>query len=407
MPVKSNRDTYHDFGGKLAQPGMRSVVGDYIKWRRGEMDHDEWIKLATPLSINLDLTTACNYACDHCIDWDSLNSPIRHDMVVLRDSLKELAGRGMRSVILIGGGEPTLHPEFSETIRFLKQELNQQVAVVSNGSRNDVIAGAASYMSTGDWVRLSLDSGTNATFQAMHRPKNNLSLESICISAADIKQANPDITLGFSFIITWNGAHRDDVEVIANIDEMESAAQIALEHGFDYITFKPFLSRTVEGTEIMDVAQAQTQSDALAKIGEGLEAARALEQDQSGFRVLESTNLRVLLDGSWRELTKQPRVCHMQALRQVVSPLGVFNCPAYRGVERARIGNAGAWAGVPGVEPPAARATAAILDRFDASCECSEVTCLYNSTNLMLQDLIDNGGSMAEVEAVAKADFFL
>ena len=32
-----------------------------------------------PISINLDLTTACNYACDHCVDLDILNTGIRFD----------------------------------------------------------------------------------------------------------------------------------------------------------------------------------------------------------------------------------------------------------------------------------------------------------------------------------------
>ena len=50
-----------------------------------------------------------------------------------------------------------------------------------------------------------------------------------------------------------------------------------------------------------------------------------------------STNLRVLEEGNWREFTRQPRTCHMQALRQVLTPMGLYNCPAHRGVEKARI----------------------------------------------------------------------
>ena len=58
----------------------------------------------------------------------------------------------------------------------------------------------------------------------------------------------------------------------------------------------------------------------------------------------ESTNLRVLEQGSWRDFTRQPRTCHMQALRQVLTPMGIFNCPAHRGVEKARVGGADAFA---------------------------------------------------------------
>ena len=61
------------------------------------------------------------------------------------------------------------------------------------------------------------------------------------------------------------------------------------------------------------------------------------------FRVLESTNLRMLEKGNWEEFTKQPKTCHMQALRQVLTPTGLFNCPAYRGVERAKISDKAAF----------------------------------------------------------------
>ena len=89
-----------------------------------------------PLSINLDLTTACNYACDHCIDLEILNSGIAYEEQALRASLKEMAARGLKSVILIGGGEPTAYPGLASFVRVLKGPA-LQAAVASNGSRND------------------------------------------------------------------------------------------------------------------------------------------------------------------------------------------------------------------------------------------------------------------------------
>jgi hypothetical protein len=68
----------------------------------------------------------------------------------------------------------------------------------------------------------------------------------------------------------------------------------------------------------------------IARIQARVDEARAVERP--GFRVLASTNLRVLMQGTWRDFTRQPRVCHMQMLRQVLTPLGTFNCPAHRGV---------------------------------------------------------------------------
>lgn len=393
----------HDFARKLMQPALRPATLEYVAWRRAVRaaraagQPAPPLPALGPLSVNLDLTTACNYACDHCIDWDALNLGVRHEDEELRSALRTLHARGLRSVILIGGGEPTVHPAFEDLVLFLKRELAVQVAVVSNGSRNERIAAVAPALSAGDWVRLSLDSGSDATFQAMHKPKGRgITLDEICARATAIKRANPAVQLGYSFVITWRGARRDDVKLVENLHEMAQAAARARAAGFDYVSFKPFLTRADAGAEVLDPAQAEAQQEEVkARIRAGLLA--AAQHEDARFRVIESTNLRVFLDGSWRDWTRQPRECHMQALRQVLSPLGTYNCPAHRGVPKARIGGKAAWAG-DGAE--GAAGTARVLDQFDAARECSEVTCLYHGANHFLENWIAGG----DAAALAAAD---
>ena len=50
-------------------------------------------------------------------------------------------------------------------------------------------------------------------------------------------------------------------------------------------------------------------------------------------------------DESYRNYTGQPRNCHTQYLRQVLNPLGVFNCPVYRYVPRTLPGGKHAHTG--------------------------------------------------------------
>lgn len=379
----------HDFAGKLQQPSLWPKVVDYVRWQRALRaaaaagDDAPPMPDLAPLSINLDLTTACNYACDHCIDWDILNSREKHEDDQLRASIARMAARGLRSVILIGGGEPTLYPGFVDFVRFLK-ELGLSVSVVTNGSRGDRILRAASLFTRGDWVRLSLDAGSNDTFVRMHNPaKKSLSLDEICSWIPKIKAANPALNVGFSFVITWVGGSRGDVQVVENIHEMVAAAARASEAGFDYISFKPFLERQDDGAEVMDPAKSEADLRAVvARIQQNLTDARAVVRQ--GFRVLASTNLRVLMSGTWRDYTEQPRVCHMQMLRQVVTPLGTYNCPAHRGVAKARLGGKDLWA----VPAAGQHDTARLLGGFDAAAECREVTCLYNGTNWWLEELV-------------------
>lgn len=404
---------FHNFGSKLKQVSLLPQVLDYVAWQQATADAEsrgaplpdapEW----APISINLDLTTACNYRCDHCIDWDILNSGVKHKEEELFSSLRELADRGLKSVILIGGGEPTVYPRFVDVVKYLKRDLNQQVAVVSNGGRNDRILEAAEYFTAGDWVRLSLDSGNDDTFQAMHKPRQPVTLDEICSWAPKIKDRNPDLQLGYSFIVTWRGAQRDDTKIVENINELVIAARRARQYRFDYISIKPFLIRADEnGSEVMDPKAAQEELEVIvAKIRAAIAEAKQLEDGT--FNVVESTNLRMLETGEWLRYTQQPKQCHMQFFRQVLTPHGVFNCPVYRSVPNALVAPANGYKDAEHARK-SHKKTGEIIRRFDAAHECREVTCLYNTANWWLQDLIEHPEKLAQLTATqVRDDYYL
>jgi sulfatase maturation enzyme AslB (radical SAM superfamily) len=402
----------HDFTAKLRQPSVAAQLQSYVEWRRalertrGRGEPDPAPPALAPLSINLDLTTACNYRCTHCIDWDMLNTRHKYREQELRDSLRLMQERGLRSVILIGGGEPTLYPRFADFVGYLK-ELGLQVAIVSNGSRGRVLVDAALPLDERDWIRLSLDAGSNELFVKMHRPVDPaIDLDAICAWVPEIKRANPRVRVGFSYIITWSGASRDGNEILENVHEIELAAARARRFGFDYIAFKPVLERQPDGAEVMDPERVRTDLEAmLARIRGEIDRARALADEK--FEIYESINLRMLESGSWREFTRQPRTCHMQALRQVLSPLGLYNCPAHRGVAKARIADADAYKDDTTAEQTG-QGLLRILDQFDASHECREVTCLYNGVNWWIEKLVSDPERSLESEAAEeRLDWFL
>jgi wyosine [tRNA(Phe)-imidazoG37] synthetase (radical SAM superfamily) len=402
----------HDFTSKLRQPSLAPHVRAYLEWRRAVgraraagAPEPEPPELA-PISINLDLTTACNFRCTHCIDWDILNTAHKHREQELRSSLALMAERGLRSVIVIGGGEPTLYPNFPDFVRFLK-ELELQVSIVSNGSRGDRLLEAARHMDAPDWIRLSLDSGSNELFRAMHKPVSpKCDLDSICEWIPKIKQANPKVRRGYSYIIVWGGASRDDEELSENIHEIVMAARRAKESEFDYIAYKPVLERRDDGAEVMDPDKTREEIAAVVRrIRAAVDEAKQLADDR--FSVYESTNLRVLEQGNWQDFTKQPRTCHMQALRQVLTPTGLYNCPAHRGVAKAKISEAQGFKDA-GEAAATGHRLAGILDGFDASHECREVTCLYNGVNWWLEKMIEDPRADVDFELdEEREDFFL
>jgi len=418
-PEESNEQlelaSIHDFGAKLVQPGAREALEHYVRWQvalRDASDADaatldpDRVPDFAPISINLDLTTACNYACDHCVDLDILNTGIRFEHDKLLDSLKVMAERGMKSVIVIGGGEPTLYPKFEEIIRFMKG-LGLQIAIVSNGTGNDKIARVADCMDSSDWVRLSLDSGTDATFQPMHKPRKRFTLEEICARVPLIKAANPDVTVGFSYIVTWSGAEINDTVIVENLHEIAQAARLARDNEFDYISFKPFLTRDeVNNAEVIDIKAKQGLDDVIDRIQAQVDEAVKLQSDT--FRVHQSTGLKAMLQRKTQSLAKQPQQCHMQFFRQVLSPLGLYNCPVYRNQDHGKLGDKNANAGVQSYDATRG-VTADLVKNFNATVTCEKVTCLYNDVNWWIERLIANPEHLAELswDDSLEPDYFL
>ncbi len=404
----------HDFSAKLRQPEVVDHLRTYVEWRKLVHEAEESGAVApappeqAPISINLDLTVACNYRCTHCIDWSILNTGHRLADENLRESIRWMAAHGLRSIILIGGGEPTLYPEFVPFVQFLKQELKLQVAIVTNGSRGDKLQEAAAFMDDKDWIRLSLDAASNDLFVAMHNPNSKaVNLDTICADMRDLKAQHPAPKLGFSYVIVWSGATREENSLHENIHEIVPAAQRAREYGFDYISFKPVLERQSDGSEVMDPSKISNQENqVVARIRSEVNAAKELQT--SSFQVFESINLRLLEENSWQEYTRQPRTCHMQALRQVLTPTGLFNCPAHRGVAKAKIAEKEAFAGANAAGETNTQ-LAGLLKGFDAQEECSGVTCLYNKVNWWIDSMIEDPRNATESIAATAAggDFFL
>jgi pyruvate-formate lyase-activating enzyme len=387
----------HNFARKLNDPRVfdvvaRSVLAEPRREDAGSLAalfRSELREATGPISINLDLTVACNYRCPHCVDADILNTGYRYRFEDVRRSLVVMRMTGLRSVILIGGGEPTIHPHFVDVVRVIKA-LGLQCGIVSNGGNNEVLEEAAPALERGDWIRLSLDAASNDVFRAMHLPrKRTLTLEHICAGVSPIKAANPDVSIGFSFIVAGPGASVAGRPVPENIDEIASAAKLAKDSRFDYISFKPLLDRDETGAESVFGPDPAVSRDACRRIGTQLIAAQKLQGD--GFKVVPSLNLTAILDEiDTSEMREQPKRCHMHLLRHIVTPVGTFGCPVYRANPRGRIGGPEAYSSVESFITTR-RKSYELRDTFDAAVTCKNVTCLYNSTNRWLDSMCSTG----------------
>jgi MoaA/NifB/PqqE/SkfB family radical SAM enzyme len=397
----------YDFSSKLRQASVVKRLKEYIKWQRGAEDYDSVAPLPHfgPVSINLDLTSSCNFACPHCVDSTIINTGASLKLTTVRETLDTLTERGLLSVILLGGGEPTLHKDFPTIVRYIKQK-GLQLGIVTNGSRLSQVADIADLLEEEDWLRISLDAGSEETFVKSHKPKTAVTLQEILVNAQKIKKQNPRITLGFSFVIVWDGLYIDDQQLCKNIDEMPDAAQLAAHYSFDYISFKPCLIRLQDTHKesLLDTPDKELESHIRETIERNLELARVSAGDN--LKVLTSVNLRALLKNELSSLKKQPKRCHMQYFSTVVTPSGIFHCPAFRGVEKAKIADSNGYAGSRNFEESQKNLTRS-LNTFDASEECKVVACFYHHVNWWAENFMTSNNSIDDIAETEDDNFFL
>jgi len=185
------------------------------------------------------------------------------------------------------------------------------------------------------------------------------------------------------------------------------AAKLAKINKFDYISYKPFLTRAdVNNAEVVELTKEEQHIKiVMNQIRKNINKAKEFEGE--GFKVIESTNLKVLENGTYRNYTKQPKNCHMQFFRQIISPFGVFNCPVYRNVPQATIGTKNAYVDSNSASE-ATFNTLKLIDKFDARKECKDVTCLYNHANWFIEDLINNPDKLNNLESRKdRKDYYL
>ncbi|MGQ9647375.1 MAG: radical SAM protein [Thermodesulfobacteriota bacterium] len=380
---------------------------EYIEWQRRIEQGSSSLEppFYSPISINLDLTSACNFSCSYCVDSRLINAGKQlalKDITKLTDTLN---AHGLLSVILIGGGEPTLHPDFEAVVEHLKSK-GLQIGIATNGSRLERVEAVADLFEKKDWIRISIDAGEEETFKELHQPRTKLALHQILTRAKRIKEKNPRISLGYSYVIVWEGIDIDGKRLRPNIQEMVKAAELASEFSFDYVSFKPCLIRVEESQRetLLQNVDALKESEIAREIKIQLGKAKGLAGDH--VKILESSNLKAMLNHETERIKSQPKRCHMQFFRTVVTPFGIYHCPAFRGVDIAKISEKDGYLSDQKFRK-SLESVAQSIKTFGASTECKDIGCFYNETNWWLETFIESGRGVHEIERVEDDNFFL
>jgi hypothetical protein len=96
-----------------------------------------------------------------------------------------------------------------------------------------------------------------------------------------------------------------------------------------------------------------------------------------------------MLSQETERIKRQPKRCHLQYFRTVVTPFGIYHCPAFRGIDIAKIGERDGYLTEAKFEASLEKMAQSIRS-FEAEIECQDVGCFYNDTNWWLEKFIQS-----------------
>lgn len=172
-----------------------------------------------PISVELSLTSRCQLDCVWCSDR-GLRSRENGDLpkaTVFR-LLEDMGANGARGVVIEGGGEPTLHPDFDEIVTRCTDS-GLAAGLITNGVRplNPEI------MRRFDWIRLSLDACNRQEFLEL---KGKDAFNQVLDNLRSMREHCP--TVGVGYVLTNR-----------NFENLERLAFMLQKIEVDYLHIRP------------------------------------------------------------------------------------------------------------------------------------------------------------------------
>lgn len=280
--------------------------------------------LDAPIVVELDPTSFCDLVCPECV-----SGPLLQQARFTRERLMslgaELIEAGVRAVVLIGGGEPLMHPAIGDLIEILGSA-GVQVGLTTNGTLLDRYMQPIALHAA--WTRVSVDAASQETYQRFrpHRGAANVFTQVIAgmRRLARVKQG----ALGYSFVLLGRYTASGTL-ITSNYGELRQAARLAKDIGCDYFEVKPEYDLAHRLRVLPETVTAQLRRD--LDYLDGL--------SDVTFEVVSPTTLRNVIDGGRLEQPKTYQECPVAKLRTLISASGAYICPYHRGRAAARFGD--------------------------------------------------------------------
>ncbi|UCD55350.1 MAG: radical SAM protein [Candidatus Omnitrophota bacterium] len=192
----------------------------------------EWLEgeAIYPIYMEISPTGTCNHRCTYC-GLDFMEYQPRYlETDILKERLSELGKLGLKSIMYAGEGEPLLHKDIKDIIKYTKNS-GIDTAVTTNGVlfKREIADNTLGYM---EWIKVGLDGATRETHAKIHRCSGDdfdKTLSNIIYAARLKRKEKYACALGMQFLLLPENSH----EVVA-------LAKMARDMGLDYLVVKPY-----------------------------------------------------------------------------------------------------------------------------------------------------------------------
>lgn len=194
-----------------------------------------------PVNVEIDLSNRCSHGCSWChFAYTHTKGPLAGkrdkpsgavlggDLMSIElayDILRQLKAEGVKSVTWTGGGEPTLHPHFTDIIEFAATLGLDQGLYTHGGHITPALADALREHLT--FVYVSLD---ECSPEAFKRSKGVARFGNVLSGINNLVTAKGDATVGVGFLL-----HE------GNYSDIDAMVGLGRELGVDYVQFRPII----------------------------------------------------------------------------------------------------------------------------------------------------------------------
>jgi MoaA/NifB/PqqE/SkfB family radical SAM enzyme len=176
-------------------------------------------------------TYVCNHNCQDCLygEWNRSHHVIM-DARRFPELVDALVSLRIKAVEFSGGGEPTLHPNFTRLVCLLANE-GLEMGLLTNGTmiRGETLEAVVNHFT---YIRISIDGHTPELFDLIRRPSAAAGLERVVENIRALREARDragsPLTIGAKVLLSR-----------LNYGALVEMVRFCREAGLDYVQFKP------------------------------------------------------------------------------------------------------------------------------------------------------------------------